>query len=137
MDSFVNKDHLTALAAFQRNYITNQPQGDRFYDYFVVHLNRVWDYLDPVAANAGVTSMIDFVTGCYLELMTEEMKISPAAGCYPYFIRQKTGVADFYAWAIFPVAQFPDIKAYVQAIPAITRFISESSLIIKVEPARV
>jgi len=125
----VNRDHLVALATFQQHYLTSQPQADPLFDYFVVHLNKIWEYYHPIAANAGVSSMVDYISGCYLEIMTEGMKISPTAAHYPDYVRQKTGVADFYAFALWPAAQFPDIKDYVQAVPAIARFISEYNLI--------
>jgi len=69
--------------------------------------------------------MVDFASACYLEIMTERMKINPAAAHYPDYMREKTGIAEFYAFAIWPVAQFPDISGYVQAVPAIARFLSK------------
>lgn len=69
--------------------------------------------------------MINFVTGCCLENMTEEMKVNPAAAHYPDYVREKTGIAEFYAFTNWPAAQFPDIKGYIQAVPAVCRFMSE------------
>jgi hypothetical protein len=57
--------------------------------------------------------------------MTKGMKFNPGAAHYPDYIREKNGIADFYTFGLWPAAQFPDIKAYVQAVPAISRFISE------------
>jgi hypothetical protein len=57
--------------------------------------------------------------------MTEGMKVSPAAAHYPDYIRAKTGVPDFYTYGIWPVDQFPDIRVYLQAVPAISHFTSE------------
>ena len=75
--------------------------------------------------------MVNFVTGCCLESVTEEMKVNPAAAHYPDYVREKTGIAEFYAFAIWPAAQFPDMKEYVQAVPAVGRFISKFRLTAK------
>jgi hypothetical protein len=69
----------------------------------------------PIGANVSVSALVDFASACYLETMTEGMKISPAAAHYPDYVRLKSGVADFYAFGIWPAAQFPDITVYVQA----------------------
>jgi len=66
--------------------------------------------------------MVDFASARY---MTERMKINPAAAHHPDYMREKTGIGEFYAFAIWPVAQFPDISGYVQAVPAISRFRSK------------
>jgi len=128
MDDCTNKDNLLALATFQQRYLTNQPQVDPLFDYFTAHLNKLWEYFHPIAANAAVSAYVDFASACYLESMTEGMNISPAAAHYPDYVRLKSGIADFYAFVIWPAAQFPDIRTYVLAIPAISRFISEFGL---------
>lgn len=100
----MSKNDPAVLATFQQHYLTNQPQTNPFFDYFVAHLNKIWEYYHPIAANAEVSSMVDYTSGCYLEIMTERMEISPAVAHYPDYVRQKTGVADFYAHAIWPAA---------------------------------
>jgi len=51
------------------------------------------------------------------------MKINPNASRYPYFLRSKTGVAQAYAFMIFPSAQHPDLTSYIQATPSVAYFI--------------
>ena len=128
MDDCANKGDPVGLATFQQHYLTHQPQVDPFFDHFTAQFNKLWDYYHPIGANVAVSALVDFASACYLEIMTEGMEISPAATHYPDYVRLKSGVADFYAFGIWPVAQFPDIKVYVQAVPAISRFASESGL---------
>ena len=128
MDDCTNKEDPGVLATFQHRYLTNQSQLDPFFDHFAAHLNKIWEYYHPIAANSAVSALIDYANGCSLEIVTEGMKISPAATHYPDYVRHKSGVADFYAFGLWPAAQFPDIRAYVQAVPAISRFASEFML---------
>lgn len=114
-----------ALATFQQHHLTRQPQVDPLFNHYTSHLNKLWEYYHPVAANISVSALVDFASACYLEIMTEGMKISQAAAHYPDYIRGKSGIADFYTFALWPVAQFPDIRVYVQAVPAISRWTCE------------
>lgn len=125
MEDTANKDDPVALATFQQRYLTRQPQVDPLFDYFTAYLNTIWEYYHPIAANASVSALVDYASACYLEIITEGMKTSPAAAHYPDYVRQKTGIADFYAFGLWPAAQFPDVRVYVQAAPAISRFSSE------------
>ena len=128
MEDCANKDDPVALATFQHHYITHQPQVDPLFDRFTAHINKLWEYYHPIGANAAVSGLVDFASACYLEIMTEGMKVNPGAAHYPDYIRGKTGIADFYTFGLWPVAQFPDIRAYVQAVPAISRFTSKFGL---------
>lgn len=130
MEDCANKGDPIALATFQRNYLTSQPQVDPLFDYFTAHLNMLWEYYHPVAANVAVSALVDFASACYLEIMTEGIKVSPAAAHYPDYIRGKSGIPDFYTYALWPVDRFPDIRVYVQAVPAISRFTSEFGLML-------
>lgn len=125
MDDCTHKEDPSSLATFQHRYLTSQSQVDPFFDHFAAHLNKIWGYYHPIAANSAVSALIDYANGCSLEIVTEGMKISPAAAHYPDYVRHKSGVADFYAFGLWPAAQFPDIRAYVQAVPAISRFASK------------
>jgi len=125
MEDCANKDDPVALATFQQHYLTSQPQVDPLFDHFTTYLNKLWEYYHRVAANIAVSALVDFASACYLEIMTEGMKVTPAAAHYPDYIRGKSGIPDFYTFALWPVAQFPDIRVYVQAVPAISRFTSK------------
>jgi hypothetical protein len=125
LDDCAGKCDPVALATFQHRYLTRQPQLDPFFDHFTAQFRNVWEHYHPIGANVAVSALIDFASACYLEVMTEGMKINPVAAHYPDYLRLKSGVADFYAFGIWPAAQFPDITAYVQAVPAVSRFASE------------
>jgi Trichodiene synthase (TRI5) len=78
--------------------------------------------------NMIVKSSIDFVCGCYLELGRE----SGASGHdtikapeYAEYLRIKTGVAEAYAFFLFPEELFPEselLHSYLPAIPYIVQY---------------
>ena len=122
MDDLTNKYD---LATFQKHYSTGQPQVDPFFDYFIAHTNKVWDYYHPLVASPAVSCVIEFASICHLEDMTEGMKINSTSARYADYLRRKSGMSDFYSFGLWPAAQFPDIKAFMQAVPAISHFTSE------------
>ena len=79
MEDCANKGDPVALATFQQHYLTSKPQVDPLFDHFTTHLNKLWEHYHPVAANVAVSALVDFASACYLEIMTEGMKVSPAA----------------------------------------------------------
>lgn len=125
MDDCASKGDPVALVTFQHHYLTRQPQVDPFFDHYTAQFTNLWKHYHPIGANVSVSALMDFASACYLEIMTEGMKINPAAAHYPDYVRLKSGVADFYAFGIWPAAQFPDITVYLQAVPAVARFASE------------
>ena len=125
MDDKAAREDPTPFSLFQQRYLASERQLDPVLDRFAIHLRDMWKHYPVGSANAIVSSAFDFVNGCYLERITEGMKINPNASRYPYFLRSKTGVAQAYAFMIFPSAQHPDITSYIQAAPSIAYFIGE------------
>jgi hypothetical protein len=115
----------TPFSVFQQRYLASEKQLDPVMDQFAIHLRDMWKHYSAFSANAVVSSAFEFVNGCYLERLTEGMAINSNASRYPYFLRSKTGVAQAYAFMIFPKAQHPDITSYIQAVPSLTYFIGE------------
>ena len=125
IDDKAAREDPTPLSAFQQRYLASEEQVDPVMDQFALHLRDMWNHYPAFAANAIVSSAFEFVNGCYLERLTEGMTINPNASRYPYFLRSKTGVAQAYAFMIFPSAQHPDVTSYIQAAPSIAYFIGK------------
>lgn len=111
------------FAAFQQNYALQRPQLDPVLDHFAGCLASMWNYYDPFTANAIVASALEFINGCYLESLTANMEVNPCADRYPYFLRSKTGVAQAYAFMIFPKAVHPSPRSFIQAAPSVSYWI--------------
>ncbi|KAI0875312.1 isoprenoid synthase domain-containing protein [Hypoxylon argillaceum] len=87
-------------------------------------LRLAYQHYEPVAANFFITAALNFTNACALE-GSELPKLTPTAGGenFAYYLRDKNGVAEAYAWMNFPKAIFPDVSCYLEAVPDITKYI--------------
>jgi hypothetical protein len=113
------------LQDFQRRIHCGLPQVDPILIQFEKHLQQMYTYWDPLCANLIISSTLEFVSGCVLESRSDlaGMPVHRYARGWPYFLRAKTGVAPAYAYMIFPRQTHPDVSAFVQPIPDISKFI--------------
>lgn len=84
---------------------------------------KIWD---PIVANFIVTSSLDFVTANVLETREEFQNVTRTRGgeSWPWFVRNKDGVADAFAWFTFPEALYPDMSNYLEMIPDLSKYIA-------------
>ncbi|KAF8443150.1 isoprenoid synthase domain-containing protein [Boletus edulis BED1] len=106
---------------FNDRFICKETQGNGVLDAFADVMRRASDLYRPVAAPLIITATQNFVTANLLEYETRSMKISSAAERYPIFQRTLSGVAEAYAFMVFPW-EIP-LNDYIQAIPEMTLFI--------------
>jgi hypothetical protein len=86
-------------------------------------LRLSYRYFSPVAANFIVTSALNFVTATVLEGSTVPRVTRTAGGeNWPYYLRDKNGLAEAYALFTFPKALCPDISCYIEAIPDMSKY---------------
>jgi len=99
------------------------PEGD-FLVAFRKHLTDYYRLFDPIPANCINLAAMDFLNGCLLEQMPaiREMKLTDAAHSWPYFLRNKTGSAQSYAFMLFPKEKKVDMTSYIQVIEDITMY---------------
>jgi hypothetical protein len=95
MEDCANKGDPVALATFQHNYLTSQPQVEPLFNYFTPHLNKLWEFYHPVAANVAVSALVDFASACYLEIMTEGMRSAPQRHTIPITSEERVGSRIF------------------------------------------
>jgi hypothetical protein len=106
------------LYEFQNNLINRRPQGHPLLDCLVDHLMpRMWDYYDPFVANAITVGIYEFIIGTAMESVTKKMIHHPSAPGFPEYVRLKLGVPAPYAYWLFPRDKYPDVSAYIQAVP--------------------
>ncbi|KAI0436093.1 terpenoid synthase [Xylaria telfairii] len=87
-------------------------------------LRLSYQYYSPIVANFIVTSALNFVNANVLE-QTQVPKMTCTAGgqAWPYYLRDKNGIAEAYAWLSFPDVLCPEISSYMEAIPDINKYI--------------
>ncbi|KAG6809168.1 hypothetical protein H0H92_001344 [Tricholoma furcatifolium] len=119
----------TSLEKFQYSMLSSDRMREPILEAFRSHLCDIYGSWDPISANAIVSSAMEFITGCLLENNSSvgAMKLSPTAQSWPYFLRQKTGVAATYAFMIFPQDSSYDISDFIQVIGDIMVFINLSN----------
>ncbi|KAH7884952.1 isoprenoid synthase domain-containing protein [Phlebopus sp. FC_14] len=108
--------------AYQLNNRFNlaQTQGNGVLDAFADLLRQLPEHFQAIPSNIITTSTMNYVTGNLLELETEGMEISSDAVQYPSYSRTMPGLAEGYAFFIFP-REIP-VKDYVQAVPEMMTF---------------
>ncbi|KXN92966.1 hypothetical protein AN958_09080 [Leucoagaricus sp. SymC.cos] len=114
-----------SLQRFQHSILSNKDSDHGVLTHFRAHLLDMYNFWDTAAANGIITAAMEFVNGCALEEMPElrNMTLSVSARSWPYFLRMKTGVAQAYAFMIFPRHSNPDISGFIQVIGDISLFI--------------
>ncbi|KAI0098852.1 isoprenoid synthase domain-containing protein [Nemania sp. FL0031] len=86
-------------------------------------LRLTYDYYSPIVANFIITASLNFVNATALE-GSEVPKMARTAGGenWAYFLRDKNGLGEFYAWTTFPKTVCPEISWYMEAIPDMARY---------------
>ncbi|KAI3324406.1 terpenoid synthase [Xylariaceae sp. AK1471] len=86
-------------------------------------LRLSYQSFSPIAANFIITSALNFVNGTVLE-GSEVPRVTRTAGGenWPYYLRDKNGLAEAYALFTFPKALCPDFSCYMEAIPDMSKY---------------
>ncbi len=113
------------LLTFQLNSLRGGPQEDPILECLAQKLlPRMWDYFDPLAANAIAVGFLEFINGTVMEGMAKSMMpLHRCARTFPEYMRLKSGAPAQYAFWLFPRDKQPDLKSYLQAIPDLLAFI--------------
>ncbi|PCH40556.1 terpenoid synthase [Wolfiporia cocos MD-104 SS10] len=84
------------------------------------NLGEMWGHYPPFAASSIFTSALQFVNGCLLEQCAQKGAIlSSDALPFITYRRNMSGLAEAFAYFIWPKDKFPDVEVYMQAIPDI------------------
>lgn len=114
------------LALFQSRFYTSQPQPTRLLECFAQNLRETYQHWDHVTANFIVLSALAFVNANTLERQRDYrlMEPLPSGGNWAYHFRNIEGLPEVYTYFMFPRAEYPDISAFLQAVPDMGRFIN-------------
>ncbi|KAJ6557529.1 isoprenoid synthase domain-containing protein [Mycena capillaripes] len=109
---------------YQRRLLLGHPQEDAALEHYQEVLGNLYDYLDPVCANAMACAALEFISGTVLENKPQvsAMDVQPTAVGWPKYLRAKSGLGAAAACAIFPKKAYPDLTAYIQVLPDIDDF---------------
>ena len=82
-------------------------------------LSGMWDFYPEFSATSIFTSVSQFVNGCFLEQLSGEAKLAGSSDALPFiaYRRNMSGLAEAFGYFIWDKERFPDVEAYMQAIP--------------------
>lgn len=110
---------------FHEKFLARKPQPTRLLESWAEILLDAFRYWDPIIANFIVGASLDFTNACVLEGRPELQTIVPTKEgmSFPWFLRQKNGLADAYAYFAFPMSICPDFSCYLEAIPDLSTYL--------------
>ncbi|GAP89852.1 putative longiborneol synthase [Rosellinia necatrix] len=87
-------------------------------------IRQSYQHYSPIAANFIITSCLNFTNASALE-GAEIPKMTRTAGgqSWPYYIRDKNGLAEAYAWMTFQKETCPDFSNFIQVIPDMAKYL--------------
>ncbi|KAI0411818.1 isoprenoid synthase domain-containing protein [Xylaria grammica] len=109
------------MIRFQTGSSQMTPLAQAWADY----LRLSYEHYAPIVANFIVTSSLNFINANALEeLKLPRMSRTRGGENWPYYLRDKDGASEAYAWMTFPKALYPDISLYMEAIPDMNKYLS-------------
>lgn len=118
-----------AFAVFIERFATGLKQLTPLLEAWAELMRGAFKFWDPVVANFIVTSSLDFVTANVLETREEFQRLERTRGGkeWSWFVRNKDGVADAYAWFTFPKALYPDMSNFLEMVPDLSKYIAATN----------
>ena len=115
----------SSLQRFQQHVFANESPDGAFLEALRNHLTDMYQFWDAIPANCINLAAMNYINGCIMEEMPviRDMKISNSAHSWPYYLREKTGIGEGYAFMIFPRTSNLDTSVYIQVISDLAFFI--------------
>lgn len=114
------------LVQFPSRFSSDEWHPCRLLDSLAKAMRAMHKYYDPIIANWITLSALSYINTSALEGRREYQTMSPGKEAinWPYYFREKEGIADAYAYLCFPEATYPDISCFLPAIPDMNIFIN-------------
>ncbi|KAJ4267559.1 Longiborneol synthase clm1 [Fusarium torreyae] len=127
-DNAERLDIVADVQMFQQRYIKGDDQPTILLRAFASQLQLAYELYHPLVANLIINSSFNLLTSTALVAREgiKEKRYNPSKGgnYFPWYIRERDGVGEAYAWFTFPKRQFPNLDVPIEAIEDMTRFIA-------------
>ncbi|KAM0329648.1 hypothetical protein ACHAPQ_006717 [Fusarium lateritium] len=112
-------NHLDDFQKFHERFCAGEKQPIPILQGWADLLRTSFKYWDPQVAGFIASSSLNFLNANALEARKEFGRIerTKAGHRWAWFLREKDGVGEAFAWFTFPKALCPDISLFVEAIP--------------------
>ncbi|VTT81264.1 unnamed protein product [Fusarium fujikuroi] len=107
------------FAMFHERFCADEKQSIPLLQTSADLMKLTFKYWDPLIANFIVTASLNFLNSNALEARDEfhTIELTKADRSWAWFLREKDGVGEVYAWFTFPKALFPDISLFLEVVP--------------------
>lgn len=95
------------LKKFSSNLLAHMPQGNELLSSFALFLTGIHCIFGPFGGDMIIKDSFQFVSSCVLEVGAN-LQFPVDAPNFADYVRLKTGVAEAYAFMMFPEQQFPE-----------------------------
>ncbi|KAF3015269.1 terpene cyclase [Neopestalotiopsis sp. 37M] len=121
-------DTVQDIALFQQRWMLDEKQPSIVLQAFSDQLRLTYKLYHPLVANLIVVASFNLMTSTALvarEGIKNKTKCpSPGGQNFSWYIRERDGVGEAYAWFTFSKSQFPDLDIPIEAIDDMARFIA-------------
>ncbi|KAJ7120235.1 isoprenoid synthase domain-containing protein, partial [Mycena epipterygia] len=109
----------TDVTRFQERFYSGGEQPTCLLRGYAKLLRSTYDHFDNVVANFLILSVLAFVNSNVLENRDEFNSMTPTkgGGKFWWYCRDKSGLAEAYVYLTFHQAHYPDISAFLEAVP--------------------
>ncbi|KAF5022588.1 hypothetical protein F66182_5359 [Fusarium sp. NRRL 66182] len=121
-------DIVADVETFQERYLRGIDQPTTLLQAFASQLKLAYELYPPLVANLIINSSFNLLTSTALVARQgiKQKRYNPSKGGnnFPWYIRERDGVGEAYAWFTFSKRQFPNLDVPIEAIEDMTRFIA-------------
>ncbi|KAF4341516.1 longiborneol synthase [Fusarium beomiforme] len=126
--SYADLNIIADVEMFQQRYVKGEDQPTTLLRAFARQLQLAYDLYHPLVANLIINSSLNLLTSTALVAREgiKKKRFQPSKGgnYFAWYIRERDGVGEAYAWFTFPKRQFPNPDIPIEAIEDMTRFIA-------------
>ncbi|CAG8887215.1 unnamed protein product [Penicillium egyptiacum] len=94
------------LKRFNICLLSRQPQGTPVLESMGEFLSSFHSIFGQFSGDMIIKDALQFISACYAESESENVKFPAEAHLFPSYFRLKLGVAEAYSFMLFPTAQF-------------------------------
>lgn len=118
-------EYLEEFSLFHERFCADEKQPIPLLQAWADLMKLTFKYWDPLIANFIVTASLNFLNSNALEARKEfnEIERTKAGRSWAWFLREKDGVGEAYAWFTFPKALCPDISLFLEVVPDLSIWI--------------
>jgi hypothetical protein len=101
-------------------FLSGKPQGNKLLQTFAHLLKSMHRIFGQFGGDMIIKDSLQYISSCYLETEADKrLLFSTNAPDFAYYFRLKTGVAEAYAFMMFPEEQFPEDEYLSTYLPTI------------------